>query len=357
MGDCVARLIGGKYELHEVAGKGGMATVWRASLVGHRGFRRPVAVKHMHEHLAERKEFVDMFVEEARVGADMSAANVARTYDFVEQDGEYYLIMEWVDGIDLGSYVHYVRDIGMRTRWELVVAVGIGMLRGLTAAHERQTAAGNLSPVVHRDMSPHNVLLTRKGMVKVIDFGLCLAYDRQGNDWTEPGVLKGKMSYLAPEIVAGEAPSPATDQFAVGSVLWEALVGRKLFDGPTDVDVFKRLRTCQVQPLKPQRPDVPSKLVTVLNRALSPTPDKRFPTCREMARHLGLVLKTVKARNDLHLLLGASVDRAMQNYVPGERTESSAVSETPIRDIEAVVPTGKRGKRTGRLMALFGRRR
>ncbi len=352
----MVKLIGGKYELHEVAGKGGMATVWRGSLIGHRGFRRTVAIKHMHAHLADRKAFVDMFVEEARVGADLSAANVARTFDFVEQDGEFYLVMEWIDGIDLGSYVHYVHNIGMRTRWELVVAVGIGILRGLTAAHERHTVDGTMSPVVHRDVSPHNILLTRKGMVKVIDFGLCLASDRREDEWTEPGVLKGKMSYLSPEIVMGEAPSPASDQFSVASVLWEALVGRKLFDGANDIDVYTKLRTCQVQPLKPHRPDVPSKLATVLSRALSADPAKRFPTCREMARHLGMVLKSAKARKDLHLLLGASVERAMENYVPGERSESS-VSGTPITAIDAAGPTPKNSKITGRLMALFGRRR
>lgn len=326
-------VIGQKYRLVEVAGRGGMATVWRAQLDGARGFCRPVAVKQMHPHLAEQPAYVDMFVEEARVGADLKSPNIASIYDFVEQDGNFYLVMEWVEGVDLGAYIHYVNASGSKTPWELAVAVGIGVTRALIAAHERVLEDGEAAPVVHRDISPHNVLLTGGGMVKLIDFGLSLATDRR-SELTEPGVVKGKMSYLSPEIVAGGRPSAFSDQFACGSVLWETLVGQKLFDGATDFDIYTKLREGQVRPLRPLRPDVPKSLVSVVQRALSPHERARFPSVREMARHLSAVLKAAGARRDLHALMGSAVAETRANLDMGSRVgEASAI--TPVADVTA----------------------
>jgi eukaryotic-like serine/threonine-protein kinase len=349
-------LIGGRYQLVEVAGKGGMATVWRAQLRGDFGFTRPVAVKQMYDHLAEQPVFVDMFVEEARVGAALSHPNIAQAYDFVHEDDNYYLIMEWIDGIDLGSYVRHFTSQERKTPWELVSAVGIGLLRALAAAHERHDPSGEGVPIVHRDVSPHNILLTEKGMVKLIDFGLSLAADR-GKETTEPGVVKGKMSYLAPEIVNGKRPSPASDQFAVGSVLWEALVGRKLFEGETDLDVFGKLKNGQVQPLRPLRPDVPNKLISVVTKALAADEDQRHPSVREMARQLGMVLKNSKrAEKDLHRLLGETVAQARQR-IELEGIEREYSDTTPIEEpsVQVVAPQKKRGLL--HRLPFFGRRR
>src|SRR5690606_37380833 len=206
--------------------------------------------------------------------------NVATIYDFVEEDGQYYLVMEWIEGIDLGTYIHHYTASDQKTRWDLVTAVGIGVMRALAAAPERRGQRGQLAPTVHRDVSPHNILITSEGMVKLIDFGLSLARDRE-KELTEPGIVKGKMSYLSPEIVSGQRHSPLSDQFAAGSVLWEALVGRKLFAGQTDYDVYKKLRDGQVQPLRPLRRDTPRELTAVIHRALSPEASQRFPSARE----------------------------------------------------------------------------
>jgi serine/threonine-protein kinase len=143
-------------------------------------------------------------------------------------------------------------------------------------------------------------------VVKLIDFGLALTPDRR-QETTDPGIVKGKMSYLAPEIVGGGRPEPASDQFACGSVLWEALVGRKLFDGSTDYETYCRLRDCMVQPLRPLRPDVPPPLAQIIHRALSQSVETRFPSTREMARQLGTALKKVQLRRDLHTVLARTV--------------------------------------------------
>lgn len=326
-------MVAGRYHIVEEAGRGGMAVVWRANLVGDGGFTRTVAIKQMHPYLAQQQIYVDMFLEEARIGAKLQDSNIAQAYDFVVENGQYYLIMEWVEGIDLGSFVHHFTDQGVRTRWELVVAIGVGVLRGIAAAHECVDADGETSPIVHRDVSPHNILLTVKGKVKVIDFGLSLAGDRT-RELTEPNVVKGKMSYLSPEVVSGSRPSPYSDQFACGSVLWEALIGRKLFDGRTDFDTYTQLRNAQVQPLRPLRPELPNSLISTLNRALAADDEQRFASVRDMARELGSVLKGVKERRDLHVVLGRSVAQARETLGLGRRTGDPSVL-TPIVDLSS----------------------
>jgi serine/threonine protein kinase len=348
-------VIGGRYQLVEVAGRGGMADVWRGTVVGDHGFSKIVAIKQMHTALAEKPAYVKMFIEEARLGAQLESPNLAEVRDFVTEDGNYYLVMEWVEGVDLGTWVKWHRDKGEETRWEMVAAIGIGILRGLAAAHERQDAEGNSAPVVHRDVSPHNVLLTTKGLVKLIDFGLALAPDRTSES-TEPGVVKGKMAYLSPEIVGGGKPIPASDLFACGTVMWEALVGRKLFDGPSDFDTYKKVRDCVVQPLRPARADVPAPLAALIHRALSAAPDQRFPTAREFARQIATVLKKSTMRKDLHHVLAKSVWDARADLGMGHRTGDPGTT-TPIADVRDFTPPVEERKGLWHKLPFLGRRR
>ncbi|MEZ4399918.1 MAG: serine/threonine-protein kinase [Kofleriaceae bacterium] len=351
-------LIGRRYRLIEIAGRGGMADVWRAEVEGDLGFRKVVAVKQMHPGLAQQPAYVQMFAEEARLGAALESPNLAEVRDFVVDGGNYYMVLEWVEGIDLGSWTRWHFERGDLPRWELVAAVGVGMLRGLAAGHER-TINGVLAPVVHRDVSPHNVLLTARGMVKVIDYGLALAADRQV-ETTEPGVVKGKMSYLSPEIVSGGRPIPPSDQFAVGSVLWEALVGRKLFDGANDYETYVRLRECHVQPIKPLRPDVPAEFAALVARALSARPDQRYPSAREFARQIGTVLKKVQLRKDLHALLARSVADARGSLAstvrPAELSALTPIAELRPEDQASALGERLRGLRH-KLPSLFGRKK
>jgi len=323
-------IVGGRYELLEVAGRGGMADVWRGRVRGDSGFVRDVAIKQMHANLTTQPQYVAMFVEEARVGAVLKSPNISEVHDFVHDRGHYYMVLEWIDGVDLGSWVKWHVARNEPTRWELVAAVAVGVLRALAAAHERTGPDGAPLPIVHRDVSPHNVLLTTRGVVKLIDFGLAFAPDR-AQETTDPGIVKGKMSYLAPEIVTGGRPSPASDQFACGSVLWEALVGRKLFDGETDYEAYCRLRDCLVQPLRPLRPDVPQAFVQIIQRALTADVDDWFPSVREMARQIGTALKKVQLRRDLHTILSRSVAEARASNGLGRANEISDV--TPLAEM------------------------
>jgi eukaryotic-like serine/threonine-protein kinase len=363
-------IVGGRYELIEVAGRGGMADVWRGRVRGDSGFVRDIAIKQMHGHLAIQPQYVAMFVEEARVGAALQSPNISEVHDFVHDRGHYYMVQEWIDGVDLGSWIKWHVARNEPIRWELVAAVAVGILRGLAAAHERVGSDGDPLPIVHRDVSPHNVLLTTRGVVKLIDFGLAFAPDRP-QETTEPGIVKGKMSYLAPEIVTGGRPSAATDQFACGSVLWEALVGRKLFDGATDYETYCRLRDCMVQPLRPLRPDIPAAFAQIIHRALAGDAENRFPSTREMARQIGTALKKVQLRKDLHTVLSNSVVEARAvigvGARPGEISEPTPLAEIMAEDAPRLEPArsaeGAAAQALERLRSLrhylpfFGRKR
>lgn len=328
-------MAGGSIELVEIAGRGGMSTVWRAWLHGSNKFRRPVAVKHMFPHLAERRMYCEMFSEEARVGSLLQDPNIPQVYQYLVSGRDHYIVMEYIEGIDLSTYLRYQVDrLRQHMPWELVAAIGIGMLRGLAAAHERLDESGAPEPIVHRDVSPHNVMISAKGPARLIDFGLSFARDRNIDD-TDPGFAKGKLAYLSPEIARGERPSPASDQFAAGSVLWEALVGQRLFGGNDHYDAYRRLVQAQVPPIRAARPDVPAALVTVVERALSREIGQRFPSTREMAKQLGDVLKASIAREDLYATLARTVARARAELGMGHRTQASTTAETPIPEIES----------------------
>ena len=290
MANLNGQTIDGKYHLVEVAGEGGMATVYKALVKGAAGFQRTVAVKHIRPEFRALKNYIDMFIEEARVGAELGHPNIVQVQDFVSEANSYYLVMEWVEGIDLGAFIKTYRESKREVPWPLACAVGIGTLRGLGAAHDRVAADGTPAPVIHRDVSPHNVMLGVNGVVKLSDFGLARARDRAAS-LTAPGTVKGKLSYLAPEVTFGKANTAQSDLFGVGSVLWETLVGERLFDGKNDVEIFKKIRACVVQPVIERRPDVPAALSAVLDTALSADPANRYATADEFAHALGQVMK------------------------------------------------------------------
>ena len=327
--DLSGQTIDGKYQLVRIAGEGGMATVYKAVIRGAAGFQRTVAVKHIKPEYRSIKNYIDMFIEEARVGSELAHPNIVQVHDFCSEAGSYYLVMEWVDGTDLGGLIKFYRDNGQLVPWPLAVAIGIGTLRGLAAAHDRIAPNGQPAPVIHRDISPHNVLLGVNGVVKLSDFGLAKARDRAAS-MTAPGTVKGKLSYLAPEVTFGKPNSVQSDLFGVGSVLWETLTSERLFDGKTDIEIFKKIRACKIPPLTNWRSDLPQALLAVLDVALSADPANRYTTAEEFAQALGQVMKEAVGVNPSSSL-GAAVLAARQ-------AEGSADSLNQIPTQDNVVP-------------------
>lgn len=313
-------LIAGKFELLEQAGEGGMAVVWRGVMHGAAGFSRPVALKQMKPELRDQDRQVAMFVEEARLGSCLLHPNIAQVLDFVEDDqGSYWLVTEWVEGLDLGSLLRYYRVRHERMPWPLAALIGVGALRGLAAAHERHAADGSPVPVVHRDVSPQNILVGIGGAVKLSDFGLARARDRT-SVLTTPGFIKGKLGYLAPELVGGAQASPQSDLFSMGSVLWELLAGHPLFTGKNDREVLRNIHRGQVPPVSTERPGLPKMLVYATSRALSRLPAERHATATAMAQDLESALAgALTSILDIQLRLGRAVADARRHL--GRKTK------------------------------------
>ncbi len=306
--DRPGRVLDGKYELIEAVGRGGMAVVWRAQTRGASGFRRPVAVKRIEQGFKGYPEIEAMFVEEARVGAALRHPNIVQIHDFgVDEQGEHYLVSEWVEGIHLGDYVRSFAGTRERTPWPLIAAIGVEVLRALEAAHSRRDQHGRLAPILHRDVSPPNILLDIHGVVKLADFGMARATDRGRT--TQPDVVKGKLSYLAPEMVLGMGPSVQSDLFGLGVVLWEALTAERLFDATTDAEVIEKLRDAGVPLLSMKRPDLPMGLTSVVHRVLEREPQRRYASAREMMGALVRELRVLPGSTDSPHL-GRSVGEA-----------------------------------------------
>jgi len=272
--------LAGKYELLHVAGKGGMATVWQALNHGERGFARPVAIKRVLPSLAHDDGFAEMFVEEARVVAALLHPNVVQVLDFCrDEEGRYFIVMEWVEGVDLGHLIIDHVQRGDVTPWKMIARIAVDVLRALGAAHERRDpTTGEAAPVFHRDVTPSNVMIGVHGVAKLADFGLSRAMDRV--TLTMPGVVKGKLAYVAPEMVGGARASAGSDMYSLGVVLWEALAARRLFEGD-DLSLFAKVGRAEVPDVADVRSDLPPPLVEVVRRLLARDPAKRFASAGE----------------------------------------------------------------------------
>ena len=324
------KAVHGRYEILEPAGDGGMATVYRAVTRGAAGFQRPVAIKRVHEHLAGSTEFVRMFIEEARVCSELDHPNIVQVHDFGVDRNGYYLVMEWVDGLHFGQYVHSFAKREELVPQRLAVTIAAHVLSGLSEAHERVGADGQAAPVFHRDVTPHNILVSVTGVAKLTDFGLARAMDRAR--MTNPDVVKGKLSYLAPELVQGKPASAQSDIYALGIVLWEALSGERLFAGDTDQERIRKVRMAEVPALAERRKGLPDALLAAVNRALAPDPALRFESAEQMAQELLRIIgsEPVSARE-----LGQSVieARVALGLTPRSLRPPSAPGPTQSREV------------------------
>jgi serine/threonine-protein kinase len=260
---------------------GGMATVHYGRLFGTAGFSRTVAIKRLHPQFAKDPEFVAMFLDEAHVAACVLHPNVVPTLDVVATDGELFLVMEYVQGETLGRLLATQRATGGPAPLGVTAAIVSGVLHGLHAAHEATSAQGTPLGVVHRDVSPQNVLIGADGVARVLDFGIAKARDRI--HITRGGSVKGKVAYMAPEQLVGAAVDRRTDVYAAGAVLWEALVGRRCFQAEGDLATAEKVKTGAVEPPGAHVAGLPTDLDALVLRALSTDPADRFPTAREMA--------------------------------------------------------------------------
>lgn len=273
-----------RYRVVEKLESGGMAEVFRAESEGLQGFKKQVAIKRVLPHLSEKKKFISMFLDEARLSAHLSHSNCVQVFDIGVGDNAYFIVMEFVDGANLKSIAETLKKQGHSFPVSAAVYVAIQICNGLSYAHELKDPQGTDLHIVHRDMSPPNVLVTKYGEVKIVDFGLAKANSQL--EKSEPGIIKGKFSYLSPEAAMGQDVDPRTDIFAVGIILWELLAGQRLFMGDTDFQTVKKVQQAVIPPITQINENVSPDLERIINRALARDPDLRYRTARELSRDL-----------------------------------------------------------------------
>jgi serine/threonine protein kinase len=271
----------GRYTLHRELASGGMASVFIGRLNGPVGFSRTVAIKRLHPHFAKDAEFVKMFVDEARLAARIQHPNVVSTLDVVAADGELFLVLDFVQGEALSAIARALADEGTKIPPPITTAIVLDALKGLDAAHEARDERGEMLGIVHRDISPQNILVGADGVTRLLDFGIAKASARLSS--TRDGRLKGKIPYMAPEQLDGKV-SRATDIYSIGVVLWELLAGRPLFRGETEVQTIALVQRGVSAAPSEFNLDVPPALDRICMRALSARPEDRYPSARAMAK-------------------------------------------------------------------------
>jgi serine/threonine protein kinase len=291
----------GKYQLIRKLATGGMAEVWLAQQEGMEGFAKLVVVKRILPHLVANREFVQMFLDEARVAARLNHPNIAQVFDLGHQGENYYLAMEYCHGSDLRRTQRQADALGQPFPLDLACRTLIGACEGLHYAHgARDPATGMALEIVHRDISPQNIMVTFDGGVKVVDFGIAKAADQVTE--TRSGVLKGKYAYMSPEQAEGKPLDPRSDVFALGVVLWELATGQRLFKRATEAATLTAVLKCQVARPSEVNPAVPPTFDRVCLKALEREVQDRTPSCRQLQVELEDFLVDQKwAASSVHL--------------------------------------------------------
>jgi serine/threonine-protein kinase len=341
----------GRYTLFGEIASGGMATVHLGRLQATAGFSRTVAIKRMHPQFAKDPEFLSMALDEARLAARVQHPNVVSVHDVVALEGEMLLVMEYIAGEALSKLLRNARlagEVGAPAR--IASAIVGGALHGLHAAHEARSERGVPLGIVHRDVSPQNILVGSDGVARVVDFGVAKAANRLQT--TREGQVKGKLSYMSPEQLRQGAVDRRADIYAAAVVLWETLTGQRLYGAEDPGAVVTEILFGTVRPPSELAPDIPAALDEIVMRGLAPEPSRRFGTAREMALALeeqvapatasqvgawveALAADSLRSRADLV----AGVERVSLPLQSREAMDTAGPS-SPSEDIPAVVAAG-----------------
>jgi serine/threonine-protein kinase len=328
----------GKYRLVAELGQGGMAQVFLALASGPVGFNKLVVLKLIREQFLEDPEFLTMFLDEARLAARLNHPNIVQTTEVGQQDGRYFICMEYLEGQPLNRILARIGaartdrpeadrlTLGMRLR------ILVDALAGLHSAHELTDFDGTPLSVVHRDMSPHNLFVTYAGSVKVVDFGIAKALSSSSE--TRTGVLKGKIGYMAPEQSRGEHVDRRADVFSVGMILWETLTGRRMFKGLPDVAVLQRVMTGDLPSPRSEAPSVPPRLDAICMKALAHDKAARYATAAELGAALEDALEDVD-RGSLR-----DAGRLVERAFDGDRARIKAIVESQISGVKMAPELG-----------------
>ncbi len=319
----------GNYVLLKKIGRGGMAELFLARQVGVAGFERVLAIKRILPHLTEDPEFVEMFVNEAKIAAQITHPNVVQIFDFGTITGTYYIAMEYVMGKSLAAVLSAGKERGQWIPVHQAVQITAKIASGLDHAHRGQTMSGQPLGIIHRDISPQNILLGYNGDVKLVDFGIAKA--ASSSTHTQTGMIKGKLAYLSPEQAWGKPVDHRADVFSLGIVLHEMLTGQRLFKAENEIATLERVRTATVPPPSSLNPLVATALDPIVLKALTKNPDDRYPTAQAFQDAL-----------DGHLLtLGSPpTGRDLASYLRGLFERELHADNNDFKQATSITPRG-----------------
>jgi TonB family protein len=278
----------GQYVLVERIATGGMAEVWKARMRGVEGFQKIVAIKKILPHLSDNQDFIEMFVDEAKLAAQLNHNNIIHIYDLGKIQNSYYIAMEYIDGFDLKTILRQGQERDNPLNVELALFIASKIASALDYAHRKKDYEEKEMGLVHRDVSPQNVLISQEGDIKLCDFGIAKAASKASH--TQAGALKGKLQYMAPEQAWGRNIDRRSDVFALATVLFEMLTNRKLFSGDNELSILEQVREAQVQPPSLYNDEVTPEIDKIVLKALQKDPANRYQTAGEMARDLDAIL-------------------------------------------------------------------
>lgn len=331
-----------------------MAEVWKAKVEGAAGFEKIIAIKRILPHLIDSQEFVGLFIEEAKLVAGLVHPNIVQVFDFGElEGGAYYLAMEYVPGTNLARLLDRLKKSGARLPLEIGLYVGIETCKALGYAHSRA------KPVTHRDISPHNMLLSYEGEVKVADFGI--AKVEGSSNMTDAGVVRGKAAFMSPEQANAREIDHRSDLFSLGVVLFEIMTGERLYEGKGNAELFSSAATFQEAPADKLEP-LPYSVREVIRTALQADPEERYQTAAEMESDLTNALgsSTVAARQAFSSLIKNQFDEELQIEDRYEnrptmvaRTATFSAGATGMKPIPQAPTTLEPPSRSFRARALF----
>jgi serine/threonine protein kinase len=277
-----------RYRILAKIDAGGMAEIYRGAAISIEGFEKPVAIKRILPSLCENEKFVAMFLDEARLTMQLNHANIVQILDIGKVDDTYFIAMEMVEGWNLRRVMQKSLDQGKPFPLAIACFLAMEIAKALAYAHEKNGPDGQSLGIVHRDVSPPNVLLSKEGEVKLTDFGLARAASNA--QVSDHGVVKGKFAYLCPEAVEGKVVDPRADVYSTGIILWEMLCGRRLFAGKNDGETVELVRKGDIPKPSTLRPEVDAELDRIVLRSLAKNTKRRYQSAREMEQELAAFL-------------------------------------------------------------------
>lgn len=343
----------GQYILLEKVGSGGMAELFKAKKIGIEGFERVLAIKRILPHLSSDEEFINMFIAEAKLVARLNHKNITAVYDFGKMGQSYFITMEYIRGKDLRGILKRCKGKNIRLPVALAVFIAKEVASALSYAHRQKDNMGRNLNIIHRDVSPQNILISYDGDVKVVDFGIAKA---GAHSKTTTGVLKGKLSYMSPEQAWGKPIDHRSDIFSLGVVLYEMLTGERLFKGDSEINTLERVREARVEPLPSSiNTDLPSEIEAKMLKALAKDVTDRYQNASDMEADAGSILfkllsgdPALSLKQFMHDLFKAEIEAEHKSEMEEEtisiQLEQETVAVSPKAEVKKTTPALKKRK-------------